>query len=281
MKEAMYYEREDGKIHCFLCPHHCRLKNGQTGRCQVRKVVGDKLYTLNYGKISAINVDPIEKKPIIGWMEGSRILSIGSFGCNLHCPFCQNYHISMEMPPTYQLSPDEVVKKALDLGLPSIAYTYNEPTVFYEMMLDTAKLAHKRGLKNVMVSNGFIEEEPLINVLTYLDAVNIDLKTYSDGLYKKLGGTSVDQVLKTIEIASKDCHVEISLLIVPGISDDVVEMEKLFGKLHKINKSLILHIARYYPMYKYHEDPTDLEVMEEIQRKALSYFERVNLGNVR
>jgi len=251
------------------------------GRCQVRKVVDNKLYSINYRKISAIHVDPIEKKPIIGWKPGSKILSIGSFGCNLYCPFCQNYHISMEKPFTYQMTSDEIVYKTLDLGLPSIAYTYNEPTIFYEMMIETAKLANEKGIKNVMVTNGFIEEEPLLNLLNYLDALNIDLKTYSDDIYKRLGGTTVNQILRTIQIASTKCHVEISLLIVPGVSDDVVEMEKLFEKLYKINKNFILHISRYYPMYKYHERPTDLEIMRAIQKKALKYFEKVNLGNVR
>lgn len=277
----MFYEKQDGKIYCHLCPHHCNLKEQQIGRCGVRKVIEGKLYALNYGEIAAIHIDPIEKKPIIDWMQGSKILSIGSFGCNMHCMFCQNYHISMIKPKTIQMTPEEIVKKAITHGLPSIAYTYNEPTIFYEMMLDVATLARRNELKNVMVTNGFIEQKPLLHILDYIDAMNIDLKTYSNAIYKKLGANTVNQILKTIEIASSKCHVEISLLIVPGISDDIIQMEGLFKKLSEINPDLTLHISRYFPMYNYKESPTDINIMKAIENHALKYFDKVNLGNVR
>lgn len=281
MKEAMFYEKLGDSIHCCLCPHHCILKEQQLGRCGARKVIDGKLYSLNYGEISVINIDPIEKKPVINWMPGSQILSIGSFGCNLHCTFCQNYEISMERPFTIEMAPKDIVKKAIDNGLPAIAYTYNEPTIFYEMMFDVANLARKNALKNVMVTNGFIEEEPLLNILDFLDAMNIDLKTYSDDMYKKLGASTVDKILRTVEIASARCHVEISLLIVPGISDDIVRMQGLFEDLSEINQDLTLHISRYFPMYKHNESPTDINIMKKIQDNALKYFNKVNLGNVR
>lgn len=277
----MFYEKQDGKIYCHLCPHHCNLKEQQIGRCGVRKVIEGKLYALNYGEIAAIHIDPIEKKPIIDWMQGNKILSIGSFGCNMHCMFCQNYHISMIKPKTIQMTPEEIVKKAITHGLPSIAYTYNEPTIFYEMMLDVATLARRNELKNVMVTNGFIEQKPLLHILDYIDAMNIDLKTYSNAIYKKLGANTVNQILKTIEIASSKCHVEISLLIVPGISDDIIQMEGLFKKLSEINPDLTLHISRYFPMYNYKESPTDINIMKAIENHALKYFDKVNLGNVR
>ncbi|MPW24548.1 AmmeMemoRadiSam system radical SAM enzyme [Alkalibaculum sp. M08DMB] len=281
MKEAMFYDKNGKIILCNLCPHHCKLKNGQTGRCGVRKVLHDKLYSLNYGEISVINVDPIEKKPIVNWMKGSKILSIGSFGCNLHCGFCQNYEISLETPLTVQMKPSEIVDRAIDSGVPSIAYTYNEPTVFYEMMYDVAKLARRQGIKNVMVTNGFIDEKPLMDIIEYIDAINIDLKTYNDDLYKQLGGRTLNDILKTIEIASKRCYVEISLLIVPGISDQLNEMEELFKKLYLINKEFVLHISRYFPVYRYDDPPTDIGIMTEIREKALKYFKNVYLGNVR
>lgn len=281
MKEAMFTQEYGEIIHCTLCPHLCKLKNGQVGRCGVRKVVDHKLYSLNYGEISAIHVDPIEKKPIVGWMRGTKILSIGSFGCNLHCEFCQNYEISLENPHTVYMTPKEIVDKAISCGVPSIAYTYNEPTIFYEMMFDVAKLAKERGLKNVMVTNGFIEEDPLLHLLDYMDAMNIDVKTYNDDLYKQLGGSTLSKILKTIELASARCHVELSLLIVPGISDDFYGMDELLQKLSLIDQDLILHISRYFPVYKYHEDPTKLDVMIEIQEKARKYFHNVYLGNVR
>lgn len=281
MREAMFYERQNGKAHCHLCPHQCVLKEEQIGKCGVRKVMSGKLYSLNYGEITAFHIDPIEKKPIIDWMPGSKILSVGSFGCNMHCMFCQNHHISMEKPRTFRMTPEEIVEKAIECGLPSIAYTYNEPTIFYEMMLDTAILARENALKNVMVTNGFIEEKALLYILRYLDAMNIDLKTYDDTMYKKMGAGTVNQILRTIEIAASKCHVEISLLIVPGISDDITRMEELFEKLSTIHRDLTLHITRYFPMYNYKESPTDINIMKAMQESAFKYFGKVNLGNMR
>lgn len=277
----MFYEKQDDYCQCNLCPHYCKLHNGQTGRCNVRQVKDNKLYSLNYGKLTAVQIDPIEKKPINGWMEGSKALSLGSYGCNLHCSFCQNYEISLQKPKTIEVLPREIVEKAVYYKVPSIAYTYNEPTVFYEMMFDTARLAHNKGINNVMVTNGFINEKPLFKIIDYIDAMNIDLKTYSDETYKKLGASTVSNILKTIDIASKRCHVEVTILIVPDISDSINDIELLLEKLAKINDSIILHISRYFPRYQHNEPATDIGVMMEIQRKALKNFKHVYLGNVR
>ncbi|MFZ7131869.1 MAG: radical SAM protein [Eubacteriales bacterium] len=281
MKEALFYERVGQYCHCYLCPHHCKLKDGGVGRCNVRKVIGNKLYSLNYGEISSICIDPIEKKPIARWMQGSDILSIGSFGCNFHCDFCQNHELSMEKPQTIPMRPDEIVLKTLENNIPSIGYTYNEPTIFYEMMLDVSKLARAKGLNNVMVTNGFIEEAPLRNILHYLDAVNIDLKTYDDMHYHKLGGSTVDKILDNIKIAADNCHVEVTLLIVPGLSDSIEKLDILFKKLAVINRGLTLHISRYFPRYHYDQPATDINLMLDIQKKALQYFQHVYVGNVR
>jgi pyruvate formate lyase activating enzyme len=281
MKEAMYYKVKEDYIHCYLCPHHCKIQEGNVGICGVRKVINNTLYTLNYGKISVIHIDPIEKKPIVNWNPGTEILSFGTFGCNFKCGYCQNYKISMEKPWTREISPEEIVEEAIEKGVPSIAYTYNEPTIFYEMMWDVAVLAKKRGLNNVMVTNGFIEKEPFLQIVEYMDAVNIDLKTYSDDTYKLLGGKTLEKILETIEIATSKTHVEISLLIVPGISDEIDKIEGLFQRLSNIDEDLTLHIARYFPMYKYNENPTDIKALIEIQNKATEYFKHVYLGNVR
>ncbi|MCR1898558.1 AmmeMemoRadiSam system radical SAM enzyme [Irregularibacter muris] len=280
MREAMFYEKKEDYIHCYLCPHHCQIKEGNRGRCNVRKVIDGKLYSLNYGEVSAMYVDPIEKKPLRDWMPGSEVLSFGSFGCNFHCQFCQNHNISMERPMTMPTTPGEIVDRTLEYKVPSIAYTYNEPTIFYEMMWDVARLAKKNNLKNVLITNGYIEKEALIHLLQSIDAMNIDLKTYSDDIYKKMGGHSVSNILHTIEEASQKCHVEISLLIVPGINDDLKQIQALFDRLREINSDLVLHISRYFPIYHYHEDPTDIDLMKRIQEKALTYFEKVYLENV-
>lgn len=282
MKEALYYKKlEDGRVQCELCPHFCFIQEGQAGRCRVRKNIGGKLHSVNFGELSAIQIDPIEKKPLMHFMTGTKIFSVGSYGCNMRCRFCQNHDISMDQPEVAVLTPEEIVEKALELGIPSIAYTYNEPTVFYEMMLETAVLAHEKGLKNVIVTNGLINEEPLLEILPYIDAMNIDLKSYSDEIYKDLGGALVADILRTIEIASKSCHVEVTMLIVPGISDDVKAFEEILGKLREKAPDIVLHLSRYFPRFLMDEPATDVGLMIKMKDVAKKYFEKVYLGNVR
>lgn len=271
----------DNYIICELCPHNCKINEGKLGRCKVRKNISGKLYSLNYGKISANNIDPIEKKPIYHWMPGTQIYSIGSFGCNFYCSFCQNYSISAKNPRTIDLLPKEIVDHVILLGLPSIAYTYNEPTVFYEMMLETSISAYENNIKNVIVTNGFINKEPLLKILPYIDAMNIDLKTYDDAVYKNLGGKTVNNILSTIEIASKSCHVEVTMLIVPKLNDNKEKFEQLIIKLKKTAPKIILHLTRYFPMYKYDEPATNINLMLEFKEIANKYFDLVYLGNVR
>lgn len=277
----MFYKRMDNYIICELCPHNCKINEGKLGRCKVRKNISGKLYSLNYGKISANNIDPIEKKPIYHWMPGTQIYSIGSFGCNFYCSFCQNYSISAKNPRTIDLLPKEIVDHVILLGLPSIAYTYNEPTVFYEMMLETSISAYENNIKNVIVTNGFINKEPLLKILPYIDAMNIDLKTYDDAVYKNLGGKTVNNILSTIEIASKSCHVEVTMLIVPKLNDNKEKFEQLIIKLKKTAPKIILHLTRYFPMYKYDEPATNINLMLEFKEIANKYFDLVYLGNVR
>lgn len=277
----MFYKKVDEAIICNLCPHNCTIKEGQTGRCRVRENINGKLCSSNYNLISSIQIDPIEKKPIVNWMPGTEILSIGSYGCNFHCSFCQNHSISLSTPETIQLTAEDIVNQALSFNVPSIAYTYNEPTVFYEMMLETAELAHKKGLKNVIVTNGFINKEPLLKILPYIDAMNIDLKTYSDENYKKLGGKSVSDILETIKIASQHCHVEVTILLVPKITDDIEAFERLMNKLKILAPNIVLHLSRYFPRYHYEEPATPIVLMQEFREIAIKYFKHVYLGNVR
>lgn len=281
MKEALYYTITEEGVACRLCPHNCTIQENKVGRCKVRRNVKGKLYSMNYNQISAIQVDPIEKKPIMMWMPGSEIFSIGSYGCNFHCGFCQNHSISLEQPETTELLPKEIVEKALSLGLPSIAYTYNEPTVFYEMMLDTAKIAHENGIKNVIVTNGFINQEPLLEILPYIDAMNIDLKAYDDNAYHNLGGKVVEDVIATIELSSKYCHVEVTMLIVPKINDDPKKLEELLMRVKQVAPSIVIHLSRYFPRYQYDEPATDIKLMLELKEIAERYFKHVYLGNVR
>ena len=184
MKQAMYYEKiEDLKVHCFLCPHNCVIKPDSSGICRARKNVSGDLFSINYGEIASLSLDPIEKKPLNRFHPGSFILSAGTFGCNLKCSFCQNWSIAQEKPNTVNISPSHLVEKAIELKTENnigIAYTYNEPSIWYEFIYETSGIAKEEGLYNVLVTNGFISEEPLRKLLPFIDAMNIDVKAYTD-----------------------------------------------------------------------------------------------------
>ena len=184
LKSARFYkEEEENKIRCQLCPHSCLISESKTGICQVRKNVNGKLYSLNYGKVSSLGVDPVEKKPLYHFYPQAEVLSLGSWGCNMSCQFCQNWQISQQKPPLNDFKPEEIVQLAIRKNVDLIAYTYSEPTVFYEYMFDTAKIAQENNIKNIMVSNGFIKQEALKELIPYLDAANIDLKAFNDHFY--------------------------------------------------------------------------------------------------
>ena len=281
MKKAMFYEKRGENTACKLCAHGCVIKLDRTGLCGVRKNIGGELYTLNYGKLSAINIDPVEKKPLKHFMPGTKTLSIGSYGCNFSCLYCQNWNIAHETPSyLVEKTPEEIVDMTIEEGYPSISYTYNEPTVFYEFMLDTAKLAKEKGLMNIMVTNGFIQREPIELLLQYIDAMNIDLKTFRAETYKSICGGRLEPVKETIKIAAKKCHVEVTTLIVTGMNDNEQELTELFEWLASVDKGIPLHITRYFPAYKYNEPPTDVEFMRKMHEKAKRYLDNVYLGNI-
>lgn len=281
MKEALFYEKkENNKVHCHLCPHNCMIGAEKLGACRVRHNQEGILFTENYGRLSSIQVDPVEKKPLNHFIPGTYTLSIGSYGCNFKCDFCQNYEISLETPATELYTSEELVSLALDNGLPSISYTYNEPTVFYEFMLETAKLAHANGLKNIVVTNGFINQQPLLYLLPYIDAMNIDLKTYDPSLYQSVCGGTFEDVVATIKAANQLCHVEVTLLIVPELFASIDEIRIMFADLKETCGELILHLSRYFPRYKRNEKATSIDYMLKVKEIAILYFEKVYLGNV-
>lgn len=280
MREAKYYESSNNLVICRLCPHGCKIPISKVGKCGVRKNIDNKLFSLNYGKLSAINIDPIEKKPIYHFLEKTSTLSLGSYGCNLTCYYCQNYHISKEVPSTIERTPGEIVELALEYKLPSISYTYNEPTVFYEYVLEVAQLAKAKDLKNILVTNGYIEEEALKELLQYIDAINIDLKAFRNDVYKSFCGGELEPVKKSIQLASQYCHVEVTSLIVPEMNDDLHQLSELFQWLASLDRKIPLHLSRYYPRYKYHKPPTDIGFMEEVKHEAKKYLLNVHLGNV-
>lgn len=270
---------------CTLCMHRCALSEGQYGRCRARKNEKGRIICANYGKLTALMLDPIEKKPLRYFFPGSRILSVGSFGCNLACPFCQNHEISMASPASAEyreISPEALTSLALrcrDQGSIGLAFTYNEPLVGYEFVRDTARLAHSQGLKNVLVTNGSAHLSILEELLPYIDAMNIDLKGFSSAYYRRLGG-DLETVLAFIRRAAKDCHVELTTLIVPGENDSEEEMEREAQWIASIDPKIPLHVTRFFPCYRMQDrEATDVERILRLKAIADRQLAYVCTGN--
>ncbi|ACX51390.1 Radical SAM domain protein [Ammonifex degensii KC4] len=282
MREALFYEKRDGKVVCRLCPHECVIKEGKTGLCRVRQSREGKLYTLNYGACSSCAVDPIEKKPLYHFYPGHTILSLGTWGCNFHCLFCQNWEISQGNPPTINLEPTQVLDMLRTQGSRCIgvAYTYSEPIVWYEFVLDTAKLVKEAGYKNVLVTNGFINEEPLYKLLPYVDAMNIDLKSFRDEFYRRLCRGRLEPVKRTIEQVYRRCHLEVTTLLVTGENTGEEEIEALASWLAGISPDIPLHLSRYFPNFEFTAPPTPLEDLYRARDIARRHLRYVYLGNV-
>lgn len=284
-KPAMFFKRiEDSKVHCYLCPHNCVIKPGEMGACRARKNIEGNLYSLNYGRIAAVSLDPIEKKPLYRFHPGSMILSAGTFGCNMKCSFCQNWSIAHHVPETIDISPQELVEKALRMkkhGNIGIAYTYNEPSIWYEFVYDASRLAKKEGLYNVMVTNGFISSEPLEKLLSSIDAMNVDVKAFTASFYKNICKASLDDVRKTVEIAARKCHVEVTTLVIPGLNDAIEEIAELSEWLASISPEIPLHQSRFFPNYRMQDKPqTPIDTLKKARERALKNLKFVYLGNV-
>lgn len=273
------------KLKCNVCHHHCNISENQTGLCKARSNINGKIVPINYGEITSIALDPIEKKPLNHFYPGSKILSVGSYGCNLKCSFCQNYEISTvgkgELRTQYA-TPENLVQIALDLiprGNIGIAYTYNEPLVGYEFVRDCAILAKKNKLKNVVVTNGCFSEEVLNELAPYIDAFNIDLKGFSDKFYKKIGG-DFELVKNFITKAHQNAHIEITTLIIPGENDSEDEIINLSDFIDSIDKEIPLHISRFFPCYEMKEKkPTDVKKVYELANIARRKLRYVYEGN--
>jgi len=280
-KMALYFTSlSDEKIKCELCPHHCVLENGQIGFCLTRKNKEGIMELLNYGQITSICVDPIEKKPLFHFNPGEKILSVGTFGCNMKCAFCQNWEISQQPAPTRRVLPEQLVSIALERGSRGIAYTYNEPVVWFEFVLDTSRIASKEGLYNVLVTNGLVEEDPLSLLIQSIHAINVDLKAFEEETYRRLGG-DLNTVKRTIKVAVEaGIHVEITTLIVPGISDDMEHLEEEFKWLASLDKSLPLHLSRYFPNYRMSNPATSNSKLIEAYNLARQYLDYVYIGNL-
>ena len=270
-------------MRCFLCPHHCVIGNDEFGLCSVRTNIEGNLKTINFGEITAIASDPIEKKPLYHFKPMKNILSVGSFGCNFTCDFCQNYSIAQHKPESDFVTPDKLMEICLNVkDNVGIAFTYNEPSIWYEYVYNTSKKLKEEHpeLSVVLVTNGYIEKEPLQKILPYVDAMNIDLKAFQKDYYKKVCGGNLDPVLRTIELSVKECHVEITTLLVNGLNDSQEEIEQIASYLGKLDKNIPLHLSRYFPTHKMNRPSTEIEVMLKGKKVAEKYLNYVYLGNL-
>jgi len=281
-KESVHCQlMEQGKVKCLLCPNYCLLKKGELGICGVRKNEHGRLFSLIYGEATSIALDPIGKKPLYHFHPGKSILSLGTKGCNLKCPWCQNFSISQEPNcPTEKITPKEVIARAKQLGSFGIAYTYNEPFIWYEFVYDTARLARKEGLKNVLVTNGYVNQKPLEEIIGLIDAMNIDVKSMEEEFYKKYCRGQLAPVLNTAEFSKRNCHIEITNLIIPTLNDKKENLEKLTDWIaQKLGKDTPLHFSRYFPCYKTDIPPTPIKTLKEAQNLAQKKLRHVYLGN--
>jgi len=284
----MFYEvYDEERVRCLECRQYCIIKKDRYGVCGVKKNINNRLYSLVYGKPIAINLDPIEKKPLFHFHPGSKVLSLGTVGCNFSCQFCQNSEISQLSsdevnPPFY--SPESVIESAKRVNADGVAFTYNEPTVFYEYMLAIAKLAKKSELKTVLVSNGYINEAPLKELAHYIDAANIDVKAFSDDFYRKVAGGTLSPVLQSLKLLKRmGVHIEVTNLIIPELNDSPEELKQLFEWIAEhAGKDTPLHLSRFFPRYKMVDVAvTPIETLEMVQKVAKeSGLEFVYLGNV-
>jgi Pyruvate-formate lyase-activating enzyme len=284
--QAAFYKKENNKVRCLLCPHQCLIREGETGICRVRRNTQGTLMAETYGQLSAIHLDPIEKKPLYHFHPGSYILSIGSVGCNMRCTFCQNYQISqtgLESGDTEYIPKEKLLELAhsypQNIG---IAFTYNEPVTFYEFMFDVAKASKAEGFKNVMVTNGFIELQPLQELIPYIDAYNVDLKSFHDKFYRYLTKSSLEPVKQTLlSIRKAQKHLEITHLIIPGANDSTEEFQQMVNWIHQtLGRETILHLSRYFPRYQMHELATPQAILEDFYNIAKQKLDYVYIGNI-
>lgn len=286
--EALYYDRKDNLVECRLCPHNCQIKPGKAGICQVRSNEKGKLISDNYGLVCSIHSDPIEKKPLYHFFPGRSVLSIGSIGCNLKCKFCQNWEISQcdcnSFKHLHRVDAGEVSNLATtDQNNIGVAYTYNEPLVWIEYLLDVAELIKAKQLKNIMVTNGFLNQEPLAGLLPLIDAFSVDLKAFTDSFYKMLTGSGLQPVLETLKAIKKSGkHLEITNLVIPNQNDNIQDFTRMIDWIYNtLGRDTILHISRYYPTYKLKEPATPEKTLQDLFLIAQKKLDHVYLGNLR
>lgn len=284
MQPAMFWTpKENQRVLCQLCPKYCTIAPNKTGFCKVRKNVAGELYTLNFAHLAAHAMDPIEKKPLYHYYPGKYILSLGTTGCNFRCGYCQNWNIAQQRPQTIKITAEHVAKVAAhqqpypNLG---VAYTYSEPLMWYEFVYQTAPLIHQQGMKNILVTNGYINEEPLRALLPYIDAMNIDLKAFSEEYYQKNCVGQLAPVLRTVELAHQHCHIELTTLLIPGLNDSAKEIAALVDWVADLDPNIPLHFSRYFPSHQFEIESTPPATLKKARQIALKKLKYVYLGNL-
>jgi pyruvate formate lyase activating enzyme len=282
VREALWFQRRpEGGVACLLCPHHCKIPEGGHGICGVRFSRGGSMELPYYGKVTALAVDPIEKKPLYHYHPGARILSVGFLGCSMRCKFCQNYHISQGTgADTRQLGPAELVEAARRERSFGIAYTYSEPLVHFEYVMDTAKLAREAGLKNVLVSNGYLDAGPAEEILALVDAANIDLKAFDPDFYRTETGGDLEEVKRFLTQTAAHTHLEVTTLVIPGKNDDPAQVEGIAKFVASLGPSVPLHLSAYHPMYRYELPPTPPAAVRRLAEVARQHVRYVYTGNI-
>lgn len=280
-----YFIPHSDRIECTLCPHFCKIAPGRTGLCGVRQNSGYSIELATYGVISGISTDPVEKKPLYHFFPGYNILSAGSYGCNMRCDFCQNYSISQIVPrhSGSKIQLRELLKMITETERNiGIAFTYNEPTISFEYIRDVSIKVQETGYKTVLVSNGYVNKQPLSEIISFTDAFNIDLKSFNPEVHKRLTGAKLDPVLDSLKlIAASGKHLEITSLIIPGYNDTEEEMsEQAEWIASELGKNIPLHLSRYYPMYKRDDPATSVQTLEQLHKAASASLNYVYLGNI-
>ena len=294
------YQKRSGDsndVRCLLCPHGCVIADGGYGKCGVRENRGGVLYCTHYGLVSALALDPIEKKPLARFKPGSAVLSAGGYGCNFTCSFCQNWHISQTARHAHGGTPEsgaggypltmspaqlaEAARNAVPRGNCGLAFTYNEPMINFEYMRDTFRLVRREGLSTVVVSNGYINPKPLDDLLPLVDAMNIDLKAFTDDFYRRMCGGTLDPVMRTIRRAAEKTHIEVTTLVIPGLNSSTGEIANLAAWLAGIRPDIPLHLSRHHPDYRMSEPaPIPVDELLFLADTARKYLEYVYVGNV-
>ena len=277
---AAWWNAEGDAVRCGLCPHRCRIADGKAGLCGVRRNRGGVLRAETYGRVCAIAVDPVEKKPLYHFHPGSPILSIGSVGCNFRCDFCQNVHLVEARVPLRPVSAGELLRAARDEGSVGIAYTYNEPTIGFEFVRDCGRAFREAGLKNVLVTNGYVNPGPLAELLPLVDAMNIDLKSMDPEFYRRICGGMLEPVLETVRASAKATHVELTTLLVTGENDSDEAIRAVVDFVAGVDPEIPLHFSRYFPMNRRTAPPTPPERLQAAYRIASERLRHVYVGNI-